>query len=200
MKSFRKALISILTVSLLLLAGCSKTQEPVIEDPVIDNPSEPTDIEQNNDGFSSDTVITADDINIKISNRDGDVSYDENKASKITFSSSGVKTSGEGLTVNGTTVTITTAGTYIISGEGQGEIIVEMTSDDKAQLVLENLSLTNPNGPAILIGQADKVFITVPDGTASTLTDGKSYSITYDESTVDAAIFAKDDLTINGSG
>ncbi len=182
----------------MLLAGCSR--KPPVEDPIPEIPQEPTDIEQNSDGFSSDEAITADDIEIKISKRDGDASYDEKEASLITFTASGIKTSGEGFEVVGNTVKIKSAGTYIFSGEGQGEIIVEMTSDDKAQLVFNNLTLTNPDGPAVLIGQADKVFITLPDNTFSTLSDGKSYSITYDESTVDGVIFAKDDLTINGSG
>ncbi|MBQ4253378.1 MAG: carbohydrate-binding domain-containing protein [Erysipelotrichaceae bacterium] len=196
MKNIRKTII--VMTAMMLLAGCSR--KPPVEDPVPEIPQERTDIEQNSDGFSSDEAITADDIEIKISKRDGDASYDEKEASLITFTASGIKTSGEGFEVIANTVKIKSAGTYIFSGEGQGEIIIEMTSDDKAQLVFNNLTLTNPDGPAILIGQADKVFITLPENTSSTLSDGKSYSLTYDESTVDGAIFAKDDLTINGAG
>ena len=196
MKNIRKTLIAM--TALLLLTGCSRQQ--IIDDPSASKPAENTDIEQNSDGFSSQTAVTAEDIEIKISKRDSDASYDENEAVLITFSSSGVKVTGEGAEIDGTTVRITAAGTYIFTGNGQGEIIIEMTSDDKAQLVFSDLNLTNPDGPAVLIGQADKVFITLPEGTSSTLSDGSSYSLTYDESDVDGTIFAKDDLTINGTG
>jgi hypothetical protein len=51
-----------------------------------------------------------------------------------------------------------------------------------------------------LITQADKVFLTLAGGSENILTDAVSYQLTVDDSSVDAAVFSKADLTINGDG
>ena len=98
-------------------------------------------------------------------------------------------------------LTITDAGVYILSGEYAGEMIVVDAGDEaKVQLVLENADITNENGPAIYVRSADKVFITAAGGTENSIADGTDYSFTDGETTPDAALFSKADLTINGSG
>ncbi len=98
-------------------------------------------------------------------------------------------------------VIITEPGTYILSGIlSDGQIVVNAGDNDKVQLVLNNADITNSSGPAIYVRSADKVFITLPEGTTSSLTDGASYNMNDDENDPDGCIFSKDDLTINGSG
>ena len=98
-------------------------------------------------------------------------------------------------------LTITEAGTYILSGKYEDQtIIVEVGKEDKVQLVLQNAELTNADGPAILIRSADKVFLTAADGTENTISDGTGYTLTEGDAEVDAAVFSKEDLTINGAG
>lgn len=70
----------------------------------------------------------------------------------------------------------------------------------KVRLVLKNAEISNANGPAIYIKSADKVFITAYKGTENTVSDGASYSSDYDGTNVDAAVFSKADLTLNGEG
>ena len=120
-----------------------------------------------------------------VSKRDASGEYDEAEA--VTLSPDG-------------NLTITEAGTYILSGEYEGMITVEVGEEDKVQLVLENAAISNENGPAIYVRSADKVFITAAEGTVNTISDGSDYSLTDDDTTLDAAVFSKEDLTINGSG
>lgn len=97
-------------------------------------------------------------------------------------------------------LTITEAGVYILTGDYEGMIVVEVGKEDKVQLVLENAALTNGSGPAIYVRSADKVFITAAAGTVNTISDGSDYVLTDGDTTVDAAVFSKDDLTVNGAG
>ena len=98
--------------------------------------------------------------------------------------------------------TITEEGVYIFSGTlDDGQIIVEADDAAKVQIVLNGVNLTCKDGPAIYVKSADKVFLTLADGTENTIKDGSSYSSTYTkEDEPWGAIFSKDDVTINGSG
>ena len=140
------------------------------------------------------------DYDLSFSNRDCDSSYYENSC-KITFTDASVQSDSEnGVAVNGTDVTITKEGTYILSGEcSDGSVTVDVDDKSKVQLVLDNLNLTSKNSP-LVIKEADKVFITLANDSNNTLSDSSSYSLTIDNSTVDSAIFSKADLSINGSG
>ena len=140
-------------------------------------------------GSSSGTVLTAalsaSDPDTAVSKRDASGEYDASEA--VTLSP-------------GSDLTITEAGTYILSGEYEGMIVVEAGEEDKVQLVLENAAITNENGPAIYVRSADKVFITAAEGTVNVISDGSDYALTDDDTTLDAAVFSRGDLTINGSG
>jgi len=104
-----------------------------------------------------------------------------------------ITVSGKGATVDGTTVRITAAGVYSISGTlGDGRIDVDATG--KVYLEFDGMDLTNTSGPALLITDAKKVTITLVDGTTNYLIDGKS------DAENDAALFTNDTLVINGGG
>ena len=126
-----------------------------------------------------------------------DISGDYNdKITNITLSGD----TAEGYAVANGALTINEEGTYIISGSGDGIMLVVDAEGKKVQLVLNNLSLNNDSGPAIYVKDASKVFITAPAGTKSTVTDGEDYSFLDGDTAVDAAIFSKADLTVNGTG
>ena len=136
----------------------------------------------------------------EFSNRDLDPSYDE-VAAAVTLSDSGSTADGSGVTVEGSNVTVTAAGTYVISGTlTSGSITVAAGEEDKVQLVLNGVSVTNPDGPALYVKSADKVFLTLADGTDNTLADGSGAAATDDDKDLDGAVFSRADLTINGAG
>ena len=98
------------------------------------------------------------------------------------------------------TQTITSAGTYLLQGNLEnGQVIVAAGEQDKVQLVLAGVSITASGTAPIYIASADKVFITLAEGTENTLTCTGDF-VQTDENNVDAAIFAKCDLTFNGKG
>lgn len=122
-------------------------------------------------------------------------------ATKIELSDTQILVSGLGVAVDGSAVTINAAGTYVLSGKlTNGSITVAAPKRDKVQLVLEGVNVTNPNGPALFIQSADKVFLSLTTGWRNTLTDGSDYSATDGGKQLDAALFSREDLAINGSG
>ena len=95
-----------------------------------------------------------------------------------------------------TAVNITKEGVYQLSGTMNGAVTVSTDDTAKVQLVLDGVSITAETGAAIYVEKADKVFITLADGTENTLT-----SLAFDaDGSIDGAIFSKDDLTLNGTG
>ncbi len=91
-------------------------------------------------------------------------------------------------------------GVYLITGSIEnGQIIVNVPKDEKVQLVLKDVSIHSENHAALYVLQADKVFITTAEGTENTLSSGAAF-IQTDENNVDAALFSKDDVTLNGKG
>ena len=80
-----------------------------------------------------------------------------------------------------------------------GQIVVNAGETDKVQLVLKGADITSSTSAAIYALQADKVFLTLAEGTENTLTNGGEY-VAIDDNNIDGVIFAKTDLTLNGSG
>ncbi len=118
----------------------------------------------------------------------------------ITFSQSGVLVNGSGAAVDGTTVYIHAAGTYLLSGEcANGSVQVEVDKNDKVHLVLNGLTLTCTNSAPIYVVSADKCKVTLAEGSVNTLTDAAVYTMVL-EKQPNACVYAKDDLCINGSG
>ena len=132
--------------------------------------------------------------------------YDESSAVRITLSDQGTealtangKTSND-VSVDGQNVTISDKGVYILTGSlSDGQIIVDCGSSEKVQLVLDGVSITNDSSAAIYIKSADKVFVTLAEGSENTLSNTGSY-VQTDDNNVDSVIFSKDDLTLNGTG
>ncbi|MBQ4238097.1 MAG: carbohydrate-binding domain-containing protein [Ruminococcus sp.] len=97
-------------------------------------------------------------------------------------------------------ITITSEGVYVISGSADNaSVIVEAGDNDKVQLVLNGVTITNESAPAIYVKSADKVFVTTVENTTSTLTVSGTFTADGDTNT-DAVIFSKDDLILNGLG
>lgn len=96
-------------------------------------------------------------------------------------------------------IKITAEGTYVVTGKHK-QIVVSAPDTAKVQIVLKNAEIENNSGPAIYITAADKVFITALAGTESSVTDSGEYSAEYTDTNVDAAIFSRADLTLNGKG
>lgn len=184
----RKRFAACLLVFLLLLTGCASPDAP---SPL---PS----------AAAEETVSIAAGQDLTFSDRDLSGTWEQNKAAVITGSGADDSFSGTGITRSGSSIIIDREGVYLLTGSFDNITIeVRAGSKDKVQLVLDNASITSAAGPALLIESADKVFLTLPEGTASCIADSADYaSVTAGEgaSVPDAAVFSRADLTINGNG
>ena len=100
--------------------------------------------------------------------------------------------------VTGNNVTLTAAGDYVLSGSYSGQVVVEAPEDAKVRLILNGVSIVSPEGPAIYEKQANKLIVTLAENTRNTLTDGPA--VADGDDTIGAALYAEDDLSVNGSG
>ncbi len=120
----------------------------------------------------------------------------------ITLNGNAIVYAGNGATVNGSTITVNKPGTYIISGQlDDGQIIVELTKEEQAVLILYGADISCSYSAPIYIKSADKVTVHLYPSTLNSLTDTGEYKYATDaENEPNATLFSKDDLTIKGSG
>ena len=149
------------------------------------------------DEAMSDAAI---DITDMFTKRDLAGTYDESEAVKITLSGKTAACNSSNVQIEDGVVTIKAAGVYVLSGTfTDGTIVVDAGDDDKVQLVLDGVSITAVDYAAIYAKNADKVFVTLAEGAENSLTVSGDY-VQTDDNNVDAVIFAKCDLTLNGTG
>ncbi|MEG1432298.1 carbohydrate-binding domain-containing protein [Eubacterium sp.] len=109
---------------------------------------------------------------------------------------------GEGAAVNGGVVTISSAGTYVVSGSiSDGSLVVDSSTDGTVRMVLNGTDITSATTAPIYVKNAGKAIISLEPGTTNTLTDSSTYIHTdAANQEPDATIFSKDDLVFNGTG
>jgi len=102
--------------------------------------------------------------------------------------------SQQGIFLNGV-FRITTGGQYVFSGNHEGQILIEATRNDVVELVLDGVTLHNPNGPAIFAPRSRRVELILTDGTTNTISDGR-----HPNDETNATIYIQHDLIISGNG
>ena len=114
---------------------------------------------------------------------------------------------GEGATAEGAVVTVTRAGTYLISGTAaDGQIIVDTADESKVTLLFNGASLTCQGGPAVFVKSAPKkVVISTVAGSVNLLSDGSGYVVPDEEQAEgeiypNACIYSCEDLVLEGEG
>ena len=127
--------------------------------------------------------------------------WDTSGATQITLTGDGATISGNGAyTVDGNVV-ITNAGYYVVTGTlTDGYISVDAYDSSKVFIMLNGVEISCSDDACIRVDQADKVFLTLAEGSQNSLTSGSSYCTEALNDGTDGAIFAHDDLTINGTG
>lgn len=184
----KKSILSLVLAVMLLFTGCGDKKASGDEG-TKDSTSE----------NESNVVTTIDEADM-FTDRDYDASYDENKSVLIKLSGDSASCDSDAVSISGTTVTILDEGTYILTGTlNDGMIIVNADEKDKPQIVLKNAAITSETSAALYILEADKVFVTLADGTKNTFANGGTFAA-IDDNNIDGAVFSKQDLTFNGSG
>ena len=206
-----KKILALVLVLAMLLCACGETDpKPTVTDPTTkpttaqtnkpttkptEEATEPTMSEADKEVAREQELDTSD----LFSNRDLEGTY-EGKVEYITLNGKTVDCDSNAIKLGDNSITITEEGTYVITGTlDDGMIIVDTSKNDKVQLVLAGASITCSTSAAIYVRQADKVFITTESGTENALINGGSF-VAIDENNIDATIFSKDDITLNGFG
>ena len=202
-----KKCLSIVVVLLLvfsLLTGCGNS-----------NMNRNNNQNNNNNSNNSSTVTSGDDANSNsdlvdvdfsqtdadmFTERDNKTDYDESKAVSIKLDGTTATASSNSVKISGSKITITEEATYVVSGElTDGMLIVNAPDTAKLQIVLSGANITSKTSAALYILEADKVFLTLADGTENTLANGGGFTA-IDDNNIDGALFSKQDLTLNGTG
>lgn len=131
-----------------------------------------------------------------------DLDWDAASAVDITLADGASTVSGGGATVDGDTVTITTAGTYRVHGTlTDGAIVVAAGDGDQVKLVLDGASITSSTAAATTSSEADELVIILADGSTNSLSDAATHVDPGETSEVPvAALASQTDLTIGGTG
>ena len=133
--------------------------------------------------------------------KDQDGDWDSSEATVITLKGNEAVISGNGAYTSDGNVVITNAGYYVVSGSlTDGYLSVDAYDSSKVFIRLDGVEINCSDDACIRVDKADKVFLTLAEGSQNTLNSGSTYSDQALSDGTDGTIFAHDDLTINGSG
>ncbi len=88
---------------------------------------------------------------------------------------------------------------YVLTGE-TSDGFFKLYSTKKQAIVLNSVSITNPDGAAINNQSKKRTFIVLNDGTKNYLTDGANYSDATDSEDMKGCFFSEGQLIFSGSG
>ena len=95
------------------------------------------------------------------------------------------------------TLLINDAGDYLLSGTYYGQIYIATDDDEVVHLYLDGVNLYSKNGPVVYVESADKLVITMLEGSINVLSDSVNYK-GFEE--FKSSIYSNADVTFNGTG
>jgi len=131
-----------------------------------------------------------------------DYTWEESQVVEITLTGDRADASNSAVTVDGSLVTISAAGTYSLSGTlDDGQIIVDTKDEDTVKIILDGVNLSSKTSAPIFIKDAEKVVLILAEGSKNILSDASVYvNESTEENEPNAVLFSDSDLTIWGSG
>lgn len=203
-KRKRCQLLGMLCVVILMLGGCGQSNgsvngqtDSLAEAPEkYDNGKENPAVKQDTDNIG----IALLDIEDMFSDRDKEIGFDENTDTLIALQDNSAGCNSENVVIEGSRITITDEGTYILTGNLEnGQIVVDAEDSDKLQIVLNGADISCETSAAIYVKEADKVFITLAANKENSVSVTGEFA-EIDDNNIDSAVFSKADLTLNGTG
>ena len=167
----RNHLLVLSVLSILALVGCSTNQS-----------GGSTSV----DGSGYNTEVEVEDPEV--------IDVDENTGE---FS---ISTSDGTYSKSGSIYTLSTAGTYSLSGKLEGQILVSAAETDEVVIELNGVSISYDQDSPIKAVSADKVEISAKGDTENTISDNISAKTVDTDTLGEGAIYADCDLKLKGSG
>ena len=203
MINYRKLTAALIagTITCFSVAGCSMPWDSAKPDTKTET------VTSTQSGSSSEDVNTSSvtysesdsDISIELDENDINTSWNESECTKIELTQTSANINGSGAAVENNKVTITEAGTYVLSGTlTDGCIDVNVSGKGTVRLILNGVNITSSTTAPFIVEDAKKVVVTLADGTTNTFTD--STRVAADDEDYSAAVYSKADLTFNGNG
>ena len=203
MINYRKLTAALIagTITCFSVAGCSMPWDSAKSDTKTET------VTSAQSGSSSEAVNTSSvtysesdsDISIELDEDDINTSWNESECTKIELTQTSANINGSGAAVENNKVTITEAGTYVLSGTlTDGCIDVNVSGKGTVRLILNGVNITSGTPAPFIVEDAKKVVVTLADGTTNTFTD--STRVAVDDEDYSAAVYSKADLTFNGNG
>lgn len=191
-KKWKNTLFAVSLSASLLLGGCGAADGMVMGQ---DSPAPLVTAT----GSSVVGQVTLLDVSDMFSNRDREIGYDEMKSVRIVLTGDSARADSENVRIDGNVVTIVSEGCYILSGNLQGQIVIQAKDKDKIHLVLDGAEISSQSSAALYVSQADKVFVTTTSESQNLFETVGEY-VAIDEHNIDGAVFSREDITFNGEG
>jgi uncharacterized protein YceK len=204
-KGKMRRMLGILLICTVVLSACSTAASETTPTAEV---TEATANTASTAGSQSETVTAALPANVKVSDvatfdeEDHATDWNADSATVIKLNGTSAAITGSGAATANGSVNITEAGTYVLNGTlSDGQVVVNVQDEGVVHLVLNGVEIHDNDSAAIDIKEADKVVMTLQEGTVNSISDGKDY-VFADAATDEpsAALFSKADLTINGTG
>ena len=167
----RNHLLVLSVLSILALVGCSTNQS-----------GGSTSVDGS--GYNTEVEVTDPEV----------IDVDENTGE---FS---ISTSDGTYSKSGSIYTLSTAGTYSLSGKLEGQILVSASETDEVVIELNGVSISYDQDSPIKAVSADKVEISAKKDTENTISDNRSAKTVDTDTLGEGAIYADCDLKLKGSG
>ncbi len=200
----KKKLVLLMILLLTVSAGSGCASLNI--DSTSDSSQEGQEAEENSEN-TADTEETSQSVSAEeqtdedmFTDRDYEEDYQEEDCVSVTLSGTTPSSSSDSVEISEGTITITEEGTYLISGTlSDGMIIVNAPDTAKVRLIFEGVEINSETSAPLYILEADKVFLTLAEGSENTLSNSGTYTA-IDDSNIDSVIYSKQDLTLNGTG
>lgn len=113
-----------------------------------------------------------------------------------------VETSVQGTSIDNTILTISSPGSYIITGTlNDGQILVDCQETGTVELVFYNANISNSTNSPVFIKNCKKTLLVLAEDSVNSLNDASEYTyMDAENEEPSACLFSKDDLVICGGG
>lgn len=202
---YKKGILTIALTLMLALSACSGTDNTTQSATTAETAGagvESTLASTDTLTESTETVTAEIPVNGETHDDAADYTWDAAEEITVQFNGDSITAGSPNVVIDGSTATITAAGTYRLSGSlSDGQVIVETEDKDTVRLILDGVEITSASSAPIYISKAEKTILVLAEGSVNTITDASTYVLADPESDEpNAAIFATSDLTITGTG
>ncbi len=153
---------------------------------------------------SIDSILSGSSSSVNVSvetETEDDTDIDLSDCTSITINGDSATVSGDGASYEDGIISITSAGEYLIEGEGSVSVCVAAGEEDNVTLILNGVSISSDDKAPLYVEEAKNVYLVLKGD--STITDTRDEAADDEETDIDnagGAIYSACDLFFEGNG